>query len=99
VWQRTRQPIFADQPDLECREDGGGGEVLAVYTGSGSGWGRKKGLFYLRKDGVGTSDSGSTGKESKESWGEWDIAVLLTGLGIIEGSRRRVRQRRGGGGG
>jgi hypothetical protein len=36
VWQRTRQMIFADQPDLELREkvkDGGEGRVLAAYKG------------------------------------------------------------------
>ena len=99
VWQRTRQPIFADQPDLECCESGGaaGGEVLAVYHGSGVGWGKKRGVFYLRRGGVGASGSG--GKENEDWWGDWEVACLLTGCGIIEGSRRRARQRRGGGGG
>lgn len=96
VWQRTAQPIFSDQPDLECKEVGGS-EVLAVYIGSLR-W-KKRGMFYLRKGGEGVG--GSAGGESKEDdvWGDWEIAVLLTGLGIIEGSRRRARQRRAAGGG
>ena len=101
VWHRTRMPIFADQPDLELREgveggSAGAGEVLAVYIGC-QGWGRKRGRFYLRKGGIG--GEGRERKEAEKWWDDWDIAVLLTGLGIIEGSRRRARQRRGGGGG
>ena len=97
VWQRTKMPFLADQPDLECREEGGG-EILAVYIGC-QGWGRKRGRFYLRKGDVGLRSSGREGRKGKEWWSDWDVAVLLTGLGIIEGSRRRARQRRGGGGG
>jgi hypothetical protein len=36
VWQRTKQRIFSDQPNMELTEtaiDGTKGEVLAVYTG------------------------------------------------------------------
>lgn len=110
VWQRTRQMIFADQPDMELRErvrsevqgDKGtevrenDGEVLAVYLGN-LGW-RKRGRFYLRKGGFGVGSSSGAGKEGGV-WGDWEIAALLTGLGVIEGARRRARQRRGGGGG
>jgi hypothetical protein len=104
VWQRTKQMIFADQPDMELREivrpevGGSGqseGEVLAVYIGS-LGWWRKRGRFYLRKGGIA---SGGGGEKGGEVWGDWEIAALLTGLGVIEGARRRARQRRAGGGG
>jgi hypothetical protein len=108
VWQRTRQMIFADQPDMELRErlrsevQGGetvenDGEVLAVYIGC-QGWERKRGRFYLRNGEFSVGSSTSGGKEG-EVWGDWEIAALLTGLGVIEGARRRARQRRGGGGG
>lgn len=88
VWQRTRQPVFADQPDLEMREVGGdvsgGGKVLAVYKGC-QGWvSKKRGEFYVRR------------QEKEEVWGDWEIVVLLTGMGIVEGARRRARQRRSG---
>jgi hypothetical protein len=36
IWQRTKQPFFSDQPDMELREklmNGGMGETLAVYKG------------------------------------------------------------------
>lgn len=98
VWQRTRQPIFADQPDMECRESGGN-DILAVYMGSGVGWGKKRGVFYLRRHAVGDNGHGGSAKESGDWWGEWEVACLLTGCGVIEGARRRARQRRGGGGG
>lgn len=91
VWQRTRQMIFADQPDLELREkreDGGAGRVLAAYKGCQGLVSKKRGEFYLRRR-----------QDGDEVWGDWETVVLLTGFGIIEGARRRARQRRSGGGG
>jgi hypothetical protein len=52
----------------------------------------------LWKGGFGVGSCGGAGKDG-EVWGNWEIAVLLTALGVIEGARRRARQRRGGGGG
>ena len=100
--------VFADQPDMELRErmraevQGdraavSDGEVLAVYIGC-QGFGRKRGRFYLRKGGFGVGSSASAGKDG-EAWGDWEVAALLTALGVIEGARRRARKRRGGGGG
>jgi hypothetical protein len=98
TWHRTRQPIFGDQPDMELRENvesGGSGQVLAVYTGCQGLFSRTRGTFSLRK-GV----DRQAGVEKKlEDWSNWDLMVLLTGCGIIEGSRRRARARRSGGGG
>lgn len=94
VWQRTGQGVFADQPDMECRRVEGG-EVLAVYIGC-HGWGRKRGKFYLIKGGVGVG--GEEEKGGEDGWEDWEVVCLLTGLGIIEGARRRARQRRSGGG-
>jgi len=91
VWQRTKRPVFADQPDLELREalEGGGeGKVLAAYKGCQGFASKKRGEFYVRRR-----------EEGGEVWGDWEMVVLLTGLGIIEGARRRARQRRSGGGG
>lgn len=92
VWQRTRQAIFSDQPDLELREKeagkgGGEGRVLAAYKGCQGLISKKRGEFYIRR-----------GREG-EVWGDWELVVLLTGLGIVEGARRRARRRRSGGGG
>ncbi|KAN0089349.1 hypothetical protein V8E51_019609 [Hyaloscypha variabilis] len=98
TWQRTRYPIFGDQPDMELRENvesGGTGEVLAIYTGCQGFLSRTRGTFYLRR-GV----DREAGVEKKlEDWSNWELMVLLTGCGIIEGSRRRARARRSGGGG
>ena len=98
TWQRTRQPIFGDQPDLELRENvesGGTGEVLATYTGCQGFLSKSRGTFYLRR-GV----DREAGVEKKlEDWSNWELMVLLTGCGIIEGARRRARARRSGGGG
>ncbi|KAE9365286.1 hypothetical protein N431DRAFT_430788 [Stipitochalara longipes BDJ] len=98
TWQRTRQPIFGDQPDMELRENvesNGTGEVLATYKGCQGFLSRTRGTFYLRK-GV----DRQAGVEKKlEDWSNWELIVLLTGCGIIEGSRRRARARRSGGGG
>ncbi len=98
TWQRTRQRILGDQPDMELRENvetGVSGEVLAVYKGCQGFLSRTRGTFYLRK-GV----DREAGVEKKlEDWSNWELMVLLTGCGIIEGSRRRARARRSGGGG
>jgi hypothetical protein len=98
TWQRTRQPIFGDQPDMELRENmesGDNGQVLAVYKGCQGLFSRTRGTFYLRR-GV----DRQAGVEKKlEDWSNWELMVLLTGCGIIEGSRRRARARRSGGGG
>jgi len=98
TWQRTRQPIFGDQPDMELRENvesGGTGQVLAVYKGCQGFLSRLRGTFYLKK-GV----DRQAGVEKKlEDWSNWELMVLLTGCGIIEGSRRRARARRSSGGG
>ena len=97
-WQRTRQPLLGDQPDMELRENvesGGSGQVLAVYKGCQGFLSRTRGTFYLRR-GV----YGESGVEKKlEDWSNWELMVLLTGCGIIEGSRRRARSRRSNGGG
>lgn len=97
AWHRTRHPIFADQPDLELREkleDGGSGEVLAVYKGGQGFLTKMRGTFYIRK-GV----ASASGAEKKlEDWSNWELMVLLTACGIIEGARRRARARRSNGG-
>jgi hypothetical protein len=98
TWQRTRQPLFADQPDMELRENvesGSNGQVLAVYKGCQGLLSSKRGTFYLRR-GV----DRQAGVEKKlEDWSNWELMVLLTGCGIIEASRRRARARRSSGGG
>jgi len=98
TWQRTKRPIFGDQPDMELRENvesGPSGEVLAVYKGCQGFLTRLRGSFYLKK-GV----HRQSGVEKKlEDWSNWELMVLLTGCGIIEGARRRARARRSGGGG
>jgi hypothetical protein len=98
TWQRTKMQIFGDQPDMELRENvesGATGELLAVYKGCQGFLTKRRGTFYLRK-GV----DRQAGVEKKlEDWSNWELMVLLTGCGIIEGSRRRARARRSGGGG
>jgi hypothetical protein len=98
TWHRTRQNLFGDQPDMELRENvesGGSGQVLAVYKGCQGLFSRTRGTFSLRR-GV----DRQAGVEKKlEDWSNWELMVLLTGCGIIEGSRRRARARRSGGGG
>jgi hypothetical protein len=98
TWQRTRQPIFGDQPDMELRENletGGMGEVLAIYKGSQGFFTKQRGAFFIRK-GM-TRESGV--EKKLEDWSNWELMILLTGCGIIEGARRRARARRHGGGG
>ena len=98
TWQRTRYSMFGDQPDLELRENvesGGTGQVLAMYKGCQGFLSRTRGTFHLRK-GV----DRQPGVEKKlEDWSNWELMVLLTASGIIEGARRRARARRHGGGG
>lgn len=95
VWQRTRQAIFSDQPDLELREKGEQ-RVLASYKGCQGLVSRRRGEFYVRRAQRVGRDGGADGGEV---WGDWEVVVLLTCFGIVEGSRRRARQRRSGGGG
>jgi hypothetical protein len=94
TWQRTRQPIFGDQPDLELRENvdsGATGDVLAVYKGCQGLFSRVRGTFYVMR--------GVHGRSDDEKWDDWEVMVLLTGCGIIEASRRRARARRRAAGG
>ena len=98
TWQRTRQPLFGDQPDMELKENvegGADGQVLAVYKGCQGLWSTKRGTFYLRRG----LDKQAGVEKKLEDWSNWELMVLLTGCGIIEGSRRRARARRSGGGG
>lgn len=44
---------------------------------------RKRGAFFNRKRGIGYGGGGV-------EWVDWEIVVLLTGLGVIEGARRRT---------
>jgi hypothetical protein len=98
TWQRTRHSMFGDQPDLELRENvesGGSGQVLAIYRGCQGFLSRTRGTFYVRR-GV----DRQAGVEKKlEDWSNWELMVLLTACGIIEGARRRARARRSSGGG
>ncbi|MCJ1366784.1 hypothetical protein MMC16_005914 [Acarospora aff. strigata] len=95
IWQRTHQSFFSDQPDMECREKlmgGGMGETLAIYKGNQGMMLKSRGQFWIAKglDQGGLGWSGKTGGK----WSQFELTILLTGLGIIESSRRRARARR-----
>lgn len=85
-WRRTKQGAWDTTPDLILVEDGTrelkrgemGPEVLAQYMNKGILRWKKRGTFEIRKG----------GNE------KWETMVLLTGLTLIEGSRRRSRQRK-----
>lgn len=78
VWQRLRQHVFDDQGDMELFEDGKPEVILARYESVGV-FKRKKRGEMLILDGRGDG---------------WELVVLLTGLALVELSRRRSRQRR-----
>ncbi|KAH8816916.1 hypothetical protein F5884DRAFT_777895 [Xylogone sp. PMI_703] len=96
VWQRTSQFFLADQPNLELRpasqENSGRQEEtepLGVYTGRQGFATKRRGVFYIKRGYMVGSH-----KELNQEWSDWELAVLVTGLGIIEGARRRSRHRR-----
>lgn len=78
VWQRVRQNPFDDQGDWELFEDGKPDAVLARYVGVGIFRWKKRGRIFIH-DGYGAA---------------WQLMVLLTGMALIELSRRRARERR-----
>jgi hypothetical protein len=78
IWQRTPSNPFDDQGNMELFEDGKSDVILARYTSVGVFKWKNRGRMLIR-DGYG---------------GAWELMVLLTGLSLIELSRRRARQRR-----
>lgn len=101
VWQRTKQRLYSDQPNMELKErlmgGMGDGEVLAVYKGNQGLMWKSRGQFWIRKDMEKASKDAEQRVSSGGGWSDWELMVLLTGLGIIESSRRRSRARRSGG--
>jgi len=78
IWQRLRPKVFDDQGDMELFEDGKPDVVLARYESVGVFKWKKRGKMLIL-DGYGDG---------------WELMVLLTGLALVELSRRRARQRR-----
>lgn len=78
IWQRVNSNPFDDQGDMKLFEDGKPDVILARYEGAGVFRWKKRGRMLIL-DGHGDA---------------WELMVLLTGLALIELSRRRARQRR-----
>jgi hypothetical protein len=78
-WRRTKTRVFSDQGDMELVKVGREDDILASYVGFGL-------LDSLKKRAVVTI---------REGFGEqWELMVWLTGLSLVELSRRRARARR-----
>lgn len=78
IWQRAPSNLFDDQGNMELFEDGKPNVILARYISVGVFKWKKRGRMLIH-DGYG---------------GAWELMVLLTGLALVELSRRRARQRR-----
>ncbi len=78
IWKRVCSNPFDDQPNLELFEDGNPGITLAKYESIGVFKWKKRGRMLIM-DGYGDA---------------WELIVLLTGLALVQLSRRRARQRR-----
>jgi hypothetical protein len=78
IWQRVRSNPFDDQGDLELFEDGNPDVILARYESVGVFRWKKRGRMLIL-DGYGNA---------------WELMVLLTGMALVELSRRRARERR-----
>jgi hypothetical protein len=78
IWQRVRSNPFDDQGNMELFEDGKPGVILAKYESVGVFKWKNRGRMFII-DGYGDA---------------WELMVLLTGLALVELSRRRARQRR-----
>jgi hypothetical protein len=78
IWQRVHSNPFDDQGDMELFEDGKPDVILARYNRFGFFKWKKRGRILIL-DGYGDA---------------WELMVLLTGLALVELSRRRARQRR-----
>ena len=95
-WVTTKRPFFGDQPDLILVQKGaygdppGRSEVLAVYKRHKRPFRSKRGTFHIRQGiwGDGFDD------DLLNTWDNWELMVLLTGCGLIEASRQRMRRRR-----
>lgn len=77
-WRRTKTRVLHDQSDLELVRAGEEDVVLASYVGFGLLEGKKRATLRIR------AGFGET----------WELMVLLTGLSLVELSRRRARARR-----
>jgi hypothetical protein len=104
VWRADRSS-FADRPSLELREarkgeDGFGIQeeagvmdrgnprpVLATYSVEGSKCFGGQGTFSIKRSNANISPA------DEEMANQWELIVLLTGLGIIEAARRAARRR------
>lgn len=78
IWERVQSNPFDDQGNMELYEDGKPGVMLAKYESVGVFKWKNRGRLFIL-DGYG---------------GAWELMVLLTGLALVELSRRRARQRR-----
>lgn len=78
IWNRLRQNPFDDQGDYELYEEGKPDIILAKYVSVGVFKWKRRGKLYIL-DGCGYA---------------WELMVILTGLSLLELSRRRSRQRR-----
>jgi hypothetical protein len=78
IWKRLCPKVFDDQGDMELFEDGKPDVILARYDSVGVFKWKKRGRMLIL-DGYGD---------------DWELMVLLTGLSLVELSRRRARQRR-----
>jgi hypothetical protein len=78
IWQRVRSNPFDDQGNLELFEDGKPDVILATFESVGVFKWKKRGRMLIL-----------------EGYGDaWELMVLLTGLSLIQLSRRRARERR-----
>jgi hypothetical protein len=79
IWRRVKTKAFSDQGDMELVIEGKEDDVLADYIGFGV-------LESLKKRAKVTIKNGQGEK--------WELMVWLTGLSLVELSRRRARARR-----